>query len=85
MRAARRRTTSLTRPAVAPEMATPELAPTREALREALPEIALIQNDELRRLTEDAWLLAWKESGIADLADAPLLGGNGCENFFRSF
>lgn len=56
-------------------MAAIGITPTREDLLEALPEVSLISDSELRRKVEDAWLLAWKESGIVALEDAPLLAG----------
>lgn len=46
-----------------------------ETLRDSLPELALVRNDDLRARVEEAWLMAWRESKIASLDHAPLLAG----------
>jgi hypothetical protein len=47
--------------------------PSREEVREVLPEIALIEDEALRGKTLDVWVDAMVEGGweIRDLADIP--------------
>jgi putative nucleotidyltransferase with HDIG domain len=40
---------------------------------EAFPELAEIEDDDLRRKTVEAWVLAMEENGVEDLAEVPWL------------
>jgi len=44
---------------------------TREAVRAAFPEVASIEDDDLRATTVDAWATAMEETGIDDLHAMP--------------